>query len=133
MRAVCGTVKQEFGGKNIVLYAFLSVQALFEHSPKIDMYITHHGRIVTKCGIPWSTVTKIKKNDGMGTEIINAMQAPPPSAPAGSQRVRKVQRLLRVALQSPRGPAIRTFPCLTARLSPTIVTSSLGLVTAIRL
>ena len=52
MRAVCGTVKQEFGAKNIVLYAFLSVQALLEHSPKLDVYITHHGRIVTKCGLP---------------------------------------------------------------------------------
>ena len=89
MRAVCGTVKQEFGAKNIVLYAFLSVTSLFEHSPKIDMYITNHGRIVTKCGIPWSTVTKVRTNGDMGTDInMNPMQAPPPSAPAGSQRVR---------------------------------------------
>ena len=88
MRAVCGTGKQEFGAKNIVFYAFLSVQALFEHSPKIDMYIAHHGRIVTKCGLPSSTVTKVRKNDDMGTKITNPMQAPPPSAPAGSHRVR---------------------------------------------
>ena len=69
MRAVGGTVKQEFGAKNIVLYAYLSVKALFEHSPKIDMYITRGGRIVTKCGIPWSTITKVRRNDDMGTEV----------------------------------------------------------------
>ena len=63
--------------------------SFFEHGPKFDMYITHHGRIVTKCGIPWSTITKVRKNDDMGTEVnMNPQQAPPPSAPVGSQRVR---------------------------------------------
>ena len=84
-----GTVKQKFGAKNIILYAYLSVQALFEHSPKIDMYITRLGRIVTKCGIPWSTITQVRKNDDVGTEInMKPQQAPPSSAPAGSERVR---------------------------------------------
>ena len=88
MRAVCGTGKQEFGAKNVILYAFLSVKAIFEHIPKIDIYITHHGRIVTKCGLLSSIVTKVRQNSDMATEITNPMQAPPPSAPAGSQRVR---------------------------------------------
>ena len=88
MRAVCGTGKQEFGAKNVILYAFLSVKAIFEHIPKIDIYITDYGRIVTKCCLPASLVTKVMQNDDMATEIINPMQAPPPSAPAGSKRVR---------------------------------------------
>ena len=89
MRAVGGTVKQEFGAKNIILYAYLSVEALFEHSPKIDMYITRGGRIVTKCGIPWSTITKVRRSDDTGTEInLNPWQASPSSAPAGSKRIR---------------------------------------------
>ena len=69
MRAVCGTGKQEFGAKNVILYAFLSVKALFEHIPKIDIYITDYGRIVTKCGLPASLVTKVRQNDDMATEI----------------------------------------------------------------
>ena len=88
-RAVGGTVKQEFGAKNIVLYAYLSVKALFEHSPKIDMYITRGGRIVTKCGTPWSTIAEVRRNDDMGTEVnLNPWQAPPPSGPAGNKRIR---------------------------------------------
>ena len=74
MREVCGIVKQEFGAKNVIFYAFLSVEALFEHVPKIDIYITDYGRIVT--------------NNVMAAEILNPMQVPPPSALAGSQRVR---------------------------------------------
>ena len=129
MRAVGGTVKQEIGAKNIIVYAYLSVGALFEHSPKIDMYITRLGRIVTKCGIPWSTITKVRENDDMGTEInMNPWQAPPPSAPAGGQSVRS--RDSKGGSPCPRGPIIRTFPRRTARLSPRIVTLSLGLVTA---
>ena len=88
MRAVCGTGSQEFGAKNVVSYAFLSVKSIFDNIPKIDIYIAEHGRIVTKCGLPSSVVTKVRLNDDMATEIINPMQAPPPSAPAGSQRVR---------------------------------------------
>ena len=88
MRAVCGTLKQEFGAQRVILYAFLSVEALFERIPKIDIYITDYGRIVTKCGLPTSIVSKVRLNDAMATEIINPMQVPPPSAPAGSQRIR---------------------------------------------
>ena len=88
MRAVCGTGEQEFGAKHIVFYASISVEALFEHIAKIDIYVTDYGRIVTKCSIPASLVTKVRRNGDMATEIIDPMQAPPPSAPAGSQRVR---------------------------------------------
>ena len=74
--------------KNVILHAFFCVKALFEHIPKIDIYITDYGRIVTKCGLPASLVTKVRTNNDMATEITKPMQVPPPSAPAGSQRVR---------------------------------------------
>ena len=80
--------RQEFGAKNVILYAFLSVKTISEHIPKIDIYIADYGRIVTKCGLPASLVTKVRQNDDTATEIINATQAPPQSAPAGSQSVR---------------------------------------------
>ena len=69
MRAVCGTGRQEFGAKNVILYAFISVESLFEQIPKTDVYITDYGRIVTKCSIPSSLVTKVRRNDTMATEI----------------------------------------------------------------
>ena len=88
MKAVCGTGKQEFGSMNIILYAFINIEALFKIIPSIDIYITGNGRIVTKCSIPASLVTKVRKNDAEGTEIRNPMQAPNPPAPAGPPRVR---------------------------------------------
>ena len=88
MKAVCGTGRQEFGSKNVILYAFINVEALFKIIPSIDIYITGYGRIVTKCSIPASLVTKVRKNDDEGTEIVNPMQAPNPPAPAGPPRVR---------------------------------------------
>ena len=88
MGAVCGTGRQEIGAKNVILYAFINVETLFEIIPRIDIYITDYGRIVTKCSIPASLATKVRRNDDMATEIINPMQAPSPPAPAGPPRVR---------------------------------------------
>ena len=88
MKAVRGTGRQEFGAKGVILYAFINVEALFNIIPTIGVYITDYGRIVTKCSIPASLVTKVRRNDEEATEIINPMQAPPPSAPAGPPRIR---------------------------------------------
>ena len=57
--------------------------------PKIEMYITQGGRIVTRCGLPWSAITMIRRNNDEGT-VINKDQDrfPPPQAPAGGKRVR---------------------------------------------
>ena len=69
---------------------FISVKALFEFRPNIEMYITQSGRIVTKCGLPWTAITMIRRNNDEGTKI-NKDQVgflPPPAAPAGPKRVR---------------------------------------------
>ena len=88
MKAVCGTGKQEFGSLNFMFYAFINVEALFEIIPSIDVYITGNGRIVTKCSIRASLVTKARGNDIVGTEMRDAMQAPNPPAPAGPPGIR---------------------------------------------
>ena len=54
------------------------------------MYINQGGRIVTKCGLPWSAITMVRRNNDEGT-VINKDQdrfLPPPEAPAGGKRVR---------------------------------------------
>ena len=64
MKAVRGTVRQVFGAKNVTLCVYISARALFEFESKIEMYITQGGRIVTRCGLPWSAITMIRiKND----------------------------------------------------------------------
>ena len=54
MRAVCGTGKQEFGPKDIILYAFINVEELYNNVPHIEIYMTGGGRIVTHRNIPSS-------------------------------------------------------------------------------
>ena len=63
MKAVCGTDRQEYGAKKVILYAFISVAMLFEHVPKIEIYKTGSGRIVTKCNLPASLVAMVRRND----------------------------------------------------------------------
>ena len=66
------------------------MKELFEFSPKIDMYITPNGRIVTKNGLPWSAVVMIRRNNDEAS-IIDKNQVglrPPPAAPGGPKRVR---------------------------------------------
>ena len=60
MKAVCGTGRQEYGAKNLILYASFSFAILFEHIPRIEIYMTGNGRIVTKCKIP----TSLRSCDG---------------------------------------------------------------------
>ena len=57
--------------------------------PKIEMYITQGGRIVTRCGLPWSAIMMIRRSNGEGF-VINKDQDtfPPLQAPAGGKRVR---------------------------------------------
>ena len=57
--------------------------------PKIEMYITQGGRIVTRCGLPWSAITMIRRNHDEGIVISKDQDRfPPPQAPAGGKRVR---------------------------------------------
>ena len=90
MKAVRGTARQEFGATNVTPCLYISVRALFEFRPNIEMHITQGGRIVTKCGLSWSAITMIRRNNGEGT-VINKGQdrfLPPPEAPAGAKRER---------------------------------------------
>ena len=88
MKAVCGTGKQEFGPKNIIFYAFINVEELYKNIPRIEIYMTGNGRIVTGRNIPASLVVKVRRNDAMGTEMKDAMKVPDPPAPAGAPRVK---------------------------------------------
>ena len=90
MRAVRGTAPQDFGTSNVILCVFVSMKALFEFSPKIDMYITPNGRIVTKNGLPWSAVVMIRRNNDEASIICKDQVGlrPPPAAPGGPKRVR---------------------------------------------
>ena len=88
MKAVCGTGRQEYGAKNVTLYAFISVGSLFKHIPRIGIYMTGSGRVVTNRNIPASLVVMVRMNDAAGTEIKDAMEVPDPPAPAGAPRVR---------------------------------------------
>ena len=84
MKAVRGTARQEFGAKYVVLCVYISVRALFELKPNIEMYITQGGRIVTRCGLPWSAITMIRISNDEGTEVsLDQDRFPPPQAPAG--------------------------------------------------
>ena len=47
MEAVSGTGRQDYGSKNVILYVFLNVEKVYAHMPKIDLYKTGSGRIVT--------------------------------------------------------------------------------------
>ena len=90
MEAVRGTAQQYFGATNVTICLFISMMALFEFRPNIEMYIAQSGRIVTKCGLPWTAITMIRRNNDEGT-IISKDQVgllPPPAAPAGPKRVR---------------------------------------------
>ena len=89
MKAVGGIVQQDFCAKNVVLCVYISVRALYEFKPKNDMCITNGGRIVTKCGLPWSAITMVRRNNDEGTEVsLGPSRFPPPQAPAGSKRTR---------------------------------------------
>ena len=83
MRAVRGTVPRDFCTSNVILYVFVSMKALFEFSPEIDMYITPNGRIVTKNGLPWSAVVMIRRYNDENSIIDKDTVGlrPPPAAP----------------------------------------------------
>ena len=88
MRAVHGTGPQNIGSKNIALYAFLDVKRMLDLDPKIKIYKTSGGRIVTSHNLPASLVVMARTVSG--DEIRDPMQVPaPPLAPAGQPRVRK--------------------------------------------
>ena len=44
MKAVRGTAPQDFGTSNVIICVFVSMKALFEFSPKIDLCITYPER-----------------------------------------------------------------------------------------
>ena len=88
MKAVCGTGRQEHGAKNVTLYAFISIELLFKHIPKIEIYMTGNGRIVTNRNIPAPLVVMVRRNDAGAIVINDAMWVPDPPAPAGPPRVR---------------------------------------------
>ena len=122
MKAVCGTVKQEFGAKNIGLRVYLSVSALFEFSPKID-----RADVLSP-----SVASPGRRLQRLGEMLVSALVLV-----WTQSRLRRLRPLLavrelgpetlRVTLPTPRGPIIRTSPCRTARFSPSIVPRSLGL------
>ena len=90
MRAIRGTDPQDFGTATIILYAYVRMKDLFEFRPKIDMYITPNGRIVTPRGLPWSAVVMIRRyndeNSVIDKDTIGLQ--PPQAAPGGPKRVR---------------------------------------------
>ena len=69
MKVVSGTEKQNYGSKDVILYVFLNVEKVYAHVPKIDLYKTDDGRIVTECPIPASLIEKATKHDPQGSEI----------------------------------------------------------------
>ena len=108
MKAVCGTGRQEYGAKNVILYAFISVEMLFQHVPKIEIYMTGNGPIVTNRNIPASLVVMVRRNDAEATVINDAMRVPDPPAPAGPPRVRS--RDSQGGTPPPRGSNILDLP-----------------------
>ena len=90
MRVVKGTAKQNFGSSNVTICLFISTNTLLDLIPNIEMYIDPGGRIVTKCGLPWSAVTMIRENNDDGTIIDKDRVGlrPTPAAPRGPPRVR---------------------------------------------
>jgi hypothetical protein len=69
MKAVVGTIQMDFGTANITMYAYVRMKDLLEFKPKVEMYITPNGRIVTQHALPWTAVEMIRRNhDG---SIIN--------------------------------------------------------------
>ena len=59
---------------------------LFEFTPKIEMYITPNGRIVTPHALPWKAVEMIRgNNDGLIIDKNTITAEPPPRAPAAKR------------------------------------------------
>ena len=107
MRAIRGTDPQDFGTANIILYAYVRMKDLFEFKPKIEMYITPNGRIVTPQGLPWSAVVMIRRyndeNSTINKDTVGLQ--PPPAAPGGPKRVRsRESRGERYAMNMPQTP-----------------------------
>ena len=90
MKVVHGTAKHNFGAANLTICLLISMNTLLDLIPNIEMYITQGGRIVTKCGLPWTAVTMIRRSNGDGTIIDKDRVGlqPPPAAPGGPTRVR---------------------------------------------
>ena len=88
MKAIVGTARQDFGSANITMYAYVRMEDLFDFTPKIDMYITSNGRIVTQQALPWPAVEMIRGNsDGFTIDKDTISCEPPPPAPATNKRV----------------------------------------------
>ena len=106
MKVVHGTAQQNFGAANVTICLFISMNALLDLMPNIEMYITQGGRIVTKCGLPWTAVTMIRRNNEDGTIIDKDRVGlqPPPAAPRGP---------LRASSRDSRGEA---YPLINAQL-----------------
>ena len=89
MKAVSGTDKQDYGSKNVVLYVLITVEQVYAHQLKIDLFKIDDGRIVTKCSILASLVRKARRHTPQGTEIYQPMMVPAvPAAPVGEPRIR---------------------------------------------
>ena len=71
MKAVRGTEAQRLGAKNIALYAFIEIRAIFEN--RITTYITNAGRLVIPHNLPYALVVKIRTI--RGEEINGPTQA----------------------------------------------------------
>ena len=86
MKAVVGTIQLNFGSANITMYAYVRMGDLFAYNPKIDMYITPNGRIVTPHALPWSAVEMIRRNhDGSVIDKDSITAEPTPRAPAAKR------------------------------------------------
>ena len=79
---------------------------LFEFTPKIEMYITPNGRIVTQHALPWSAVEMVRRNnDGFIIDKDTITAGPPPRAPAANKRVQSRDSMgQRYPLNTPRMP-----------------------------
>ena len=86
MKAVVGTNELNHVAANVTMYAYVRIQDLFECQPKIDMYITPNGRIVTPHGIPWTAVEIVRRNyDGNVIDKETITAEPTPRAPAAKR------------------------------------------------
>ena len=86
MKAIVGTDELNHVATDVTMYAYVRIRDLFEYHPRIDMYITPNGRIVTPHGIPWSAVEIIRRNqDGNIIDKNTITAEPTPRAPAAKR------------------------------------------------
>ena len=85
---------------------FLNIEEVYDHRPKIELYMADYGRIVTKCPIPASLAKLARKHDPQGSIFSNPMVVPDiPTPPHGPPRVRS-----RGGTPPPRGVGYADLP-----------------------